>query len=45
MNRWGMWTLLGTGYYGEAWAHYEYPDLALKISGPAGWGYGLQARN
>jgi len=35
----GHWGLLGSGYYGEAWAHYEYPDLALKISGPAGWGY------
>lgn len=35
----GPWGLLGSGYYGEAWAHDDYPDLALKISGPAGWGY------
>lgn len=35
----GQWAKLGDGYYGEAWEHYDYPGLALKISGPSGWGY------
>ena len=34
----GAWTRLGTGHYGEAWVHYAYHELVLKISGPAGWG-------
>lgn len=37
-NYWGCWSRLGNGAYGEAWEHSEYPALALKISGPAGWG-------
>lgn len=32
------WELLGSGHFGEAWAHEDYPDLVLKISGRAGWG-------
>lgn len=32
------WRLLGRGHYSEAWAHHQWPDLVLKISGPAGWG-------
>jgi len=35
----GAWTKLGDGYYGEAWAHDDIPELVLKISGPSGWGY------
>ena len=34
------WTKLGSGYYGEAWAHRDYPGLVCKVSGPQGWGYG-----
>jgi hypothetical protein len=37
--RYGPWRKLGAGYYGEAWAHDDHPALALKISGPQGWGY------
>jgi len=33
------WRMLGSGFYGEAWAHEDYEDLVIKISGPAGWGY------
>lgn len=32
------WTMLGSGYYGEAWEHEDFPGLVVKISGPAGWG-------
>jgi hypothetical protein len=39
LDNWGMWYKLGAGYYGEAWAHGDFPDLVVKISGPAGWGY------
>jgi hypothetical protein len=38
-TRHGPWRKLGAGYYGEAWAHDDHPALALKISGPQGWGY------
>lgn len=34
------WEMLGSGLYGEAWEHKEFPGLVLKISGPGGWGYG-----
>lgn len=34
----GLWTKLGSGYYGEAWVHDKWPEFALKISGRAGWG-------
>lgn len=34
----GKWEKLGSGYYGEAWAHEDYPDWVIKISGPTGWG-------
>lgn len=37
IEMYGPWKKLGSGYYGEAWAHDEYPDLVIKISGPAGW--------
>jgi len=33
------WNKLGAGLYGEAWQHAAYPNLVLKISGPAYWGY------
>lgn len=33
-----QWTCIGSGHFGEAWAHDDYPDLVLKISGRAGWG-------
>lgn len=39
IDHWGLWTKLGSGFYGEAWEHAEYPDLVVKISGCAGWGY------
>lgn len=32
------WTFLGSGHFGEAWEHVDYPGLVLKISGRAGWG-------
>lgn len=32
------WECLGSGHFGEAWGHCDYPDLVLKISGRAGWG-------
>jgi len=34
----GCWYRLGSGFYGEAWAHTGFYGLVLKISGPAGWG-------
>lgn len=38
-RRWRSWTRIGSGFYGEAWAHDLYPGLVIKISGPSGWGY------
>lgn len=32
------WRDIGSGYYGEAWRHEDYPDLVVKISGRAGFG-------
>ncbi len=32
------WSKLGTGWYGEAWEHADYPGLVLKVSGRAGFG-------
>lgn len=37
------WRKLGDGYYGQVWAHRDYPGLVLKISGPAAWGHGSQS--
>jgi len=34
----GMWLRVGAGHYGEAWAHDNWPNLILKISGRASWG-------
>jgi len=36
---WNGWEKLGSGLYGEAWMHRDYPELVIKISGPSGWGY------
>lgn len=32
------WSMLGSGLYGEAWEHADYPGLVLKVSGRAGFG-------
>lgn len=32
------WSMLGAGHFGEGWCHEDYPQFAVKISGPAGWG-------
>lgn len=32
------WRVLGSGRYGEAWEHTDYPGLVLKVSGRAGFG-------
>ena len=32
------WRMLGSGWYGEAWEHADYPGLILKVSGRAGFG-------
>ena len=34
------WEKLGAGHFGEAWAHEDYPNLVVKISGRAGFGVG-----
>lgn len=34
------WCMLGSGWYGEAWEHADYPGLVLKVSGRAGFGAG-----
>lgn len=34
------WSLLGAGWFGEAWEHDEYPGLVLKVSGKSGFGHG-----
>lgn len=31
--------MLGSGYYGEAWQHEDYPEWVVKVSGYAGWAY------
>lgn len=32
------WLKLGSGHYGEAWRHKDYPGLVVKISGRGGFG-------
>ena len=32
------WEAIGSGFYGEAWRHEDYPGLVVKISGRAGFG-------
>lgn len=32
------WSKLGSGYFGEAWEHADYPGYVVKVSGPAGFG-------
>ncbi len=32
------WHKLGSGYFGEAWGHDNYPGLVVKVSGRAGFG-------
>lgn len=32
------WRMLGSGWYGEAWEHADYPGLVLKVSGRSGFG-------
>ncbi len=32
------WRKLGSGLFGEAWEHADYPGLAVKVSGRAGFG-------
>ena len=32
------WEAIGSGFYGEAWSHKDYPGLVVKISGRAGFG-------
>lgn len=32
------WDTVGSGYYGEAWSHKDYPELVVKISGRSGFG-------
>ena len=32
------WSDIGSGFYGEAWSHEDYPGLVVKISGRAGFG-------
>lgn len=34
------WRKLGSGNFGEAWVHCEFPDHVLKISGYSSWGRG-----
>lgn len=33
------WFWIGSGLYGEAWRHVDYPNLVVKISGHEGWGW------
>ena len=35
------WEKIGYGYFGEAWAHKDHPNLVVKISGRAGFGSGV----
>ena len=32
------WSMLGSGWFGEAWEHADYPGLVVKVSGRAGFG-------
>ena len=32
------WSDIGSGFYGEAWSHADYPGWVVKISGRAGFG-------
>ena len=32
------WRLLGSGFFGEAWEHADYPGLAVKVSGRGSFG-------
>ena len=32
------WSDIGSGFYGEAWSHEDYPGLVVKISGRSGFG-------
>ena len=32
------WRKLGSGWFGEAWEHADYPGLVVKVSGRAGFG-------
>lgn len=32
------WHKLGSGWFGEAWEHYNYPGLVVKVSGRSGFG-------
>ena len=32
------WHLLGSGWFGEAWEHADYPGLVVKVSGRGGFG-------
>lgn len=34
------WLKLGSGWFGEAWEHVDYPGLVVKVSGRAGFGTG-----
>lgn len=34
------WRWLGSGWFGEAWEHDDYPGLVLKVSGKSGFGRG-----
>lgn len=34
------WRELGSGWFGEAWEHADYPGLVVKVSGRAGFGHG-----
>lgn len=34
------WRMLGSGWFGEAWEHDDYPGLVLKVSGKSGFGSG-----
>ena len=32
------WSMLGSGFFGEAWEHADYPELVVKVSGRGGFG-------
>lgn len=32
------WGMLGSGFFGEAWEHSDYPGLVVKVSGRGGFG-------
>lgn len=39
-DSWGLsgWTKIGSGFFGEAWEHMDFPGLVVKISGRAAFG-------